>query len=230
MGVSMIVLLATLQSFDVFASQRRPSDARHRRQRPGALGHGPHRARPARRVADPARDARPTSSTPSRTPRARASSACASRGNRALRHVDGDVRYAGGADHRPARAARRSRRCESTSSTAFTYDGATSSATPATVKNVGLTFSLDASGGGKTASSTLKASAARRSAGTLPITHDDLDATCNASGALLSLGVSLADYGALTVTYASTGGISLGTAERQRRCRSPRASRRSSRR
>ena len=42
----------------------------------------------------------------------------------------------------------------STTSTAFTYDGASTSATPGTVKNVGITFSLDASGGGRTATST----------------------------------------------------------------------------
>jgi len=102
----------------------------------------------------------------------------------------------------------------STINTAFTYDGATSVATAAlsTIKNVGLTFSLDASAGGKTGSSTLKASAARRSAGTLPITDADLDADCNIDGtALLSLSASLPDYGALTVTYANTGGVSLGT-------------------
>jgi prepilin-type N-terminal cleavage/methylation domain-containing protein len=100
---------------------------------------------------------------------------------------------------------------KSTASTAFTYDGAASAATPALVKNVGITLSLDASKAGKTGSSTLKASAARRSAISLPITDRDLDATCNSGGALLSLGVSLPDYGPLTVTYADTGGVSLGT-------------------
>ncbi len=100
---------------------------------------------------------------------------------------------------------------KSTASTAFTYDGASSSASPATVKNVGITLSLDASKAGKTGSSTLKASAARRSANTLPITDGDLDAVCNTGGALLSLGVSLPEFGPLTVTYANTGGVSLGT-------------------
>jgi type II secretory pathway pseudopilin PulG len=99
----------------------------------------------------------------------------------------------------------------STSSTAFSYDGASSSATPALVKNVGLTFGLDASGGGKSSASTLSASAARRAAGTLPITGGDVGVTCNSSGALLSLGVGLPGTGALTVTYANSGGISLGT-------------------
>ncbi|MEA2193255.1 MAG: hypothetical protein QOI73_3376 [Solirubrobacteraceae bacterium] len=103
---------------------------------------------------------------------------------------------------------------KSTASTAFTYDGATSVAASALkdVKNVGLTLSLDASAGGKTGSSTLKASAARRSSGTLPVTDADIDVDCNTSGtALLSLSASLPDYGALTVTYANSGGISLGT-------------------
>jgi type II secretory pathway pseudopilin PulG len=101
---------------------------------------------------------------------------------------------------------------KSTTTTAFTYDGASSSATPALVKNVGLTFSLDASGGGKTASSTLRASAARRSAGTMQLTDEDLDATCNDSGALLSLSASIpGTTGAVTVTYAGDGGVAVGT-------------------
>jgi len=100
---------------------------------------------------------------------------------------------------------------KSTASTAFTYDGASSSATPALVKNVGLTFGLDASQGGRTATSTLQASAARRSAGSLPVTDDDLEADCNAGGALLSLSADLLGLGPLSVTYADDGGISLGT-------------------
>jgi len=99
---------------------------------------------------------------------------------------------------------------KSTSSTGFTYDGVSSSATPALVKNVGLTFSLDATHADRAASSTLKASAARRSAGSLPITDDDLDADCNENGALLSLSADLAFLGPLTVTYATDGGVSLG--------------------
>ena len=99
---------------------------------------------------------------------------------------------------------------KSTASTGFTYDGAASSATPALVKNVGLTFSLDATQADRAATSTLKASAARRSAGSLPITDDDLDADCNENGALLSLSADLAFLGPLTVTYADDGGVSLG--------------------
>jgi prepilin-type N-terminal cleavage/methylation domain-containing protein len=103
---------------------------------------------------------------------------------------------------------------KSTASTAFTYDGASSSATPATVKNVGLTFSLDASGGSSAnATSTLRASAARRAAGTLPLPEGEgsLDTVCNASGALLSLSANVPNAGTLSVTYANDGGISLGT-------------------
>jgi type II secretory pathway pseudopilin PulG len=98
----------------------------------------------------------------------------------------------------------------STADTAFTYDGAASSANPALVKDVGLTFSLDAGHGGVAASSTLQASAARR-AGVLALTDNDLKATCNASGALLSLGAGLPGIGSLTVTYATSGGQSLGS-------------------
>lgn len=103
---------------------------------------------------------------------------------------------------------------KSTANTAFSYDGAASVATGAlsTIKNVGITLSLDATKGGKAGSSTLKASAARRSSGTLPITQADLPVKCNPDGtAFLSLGASLADYGPLTVTYADTGGVAIGT-------------------
>ncbi|MEJ7785771.1 MAG: prepilin-type N-terminal cleavage/methylation domain-containing protein [Solirubrobacteraceae bacterium] len=103
---------------------------------------------------------------------------------------------------------------QSTANTAFSYDGATASATPALVKNVGLTFSLDATQAGKTATSTLRASAARRSAGTLPTTPDDVVPICNAGGALLTLSVNAAgaaSLGPLTVTYATATGVSLGT-------------------
>lgn len=100
---------------------------------------------------------------------------------------------------------------KSTANTAFTYDGASSSATPALVRNVGLTFSLDTSGAGRTGSSTLRASAARRAAGTLATGPDPIVPICNSSGALLSLSASLGDLGPLTVTYANDGGVSLGT-------------------
>lgn len=102
---------------------------------------------------------------------------------------------------------------KSTTSTAFTYDGASSSASPGLVKNVGLTFSLDASGAGRTASSTLKASAARRAASALPVTDEDLDVVCNDAGALLSLSASIPGVTTpVTVTYSGTdGGIAVGT-------------------
>jgi hypothetical protein len=103
---------------------------------------------------------------------------------------------------------------KSTANTAFSYDGATSVATAAlsTIKNVGLTLSLDASSAKRIGSSTLKASAARRSAGILPITKEDLPVKCNPDGtAFLSLSATLPDYGPLTVTYANTGGIAIGT-------------------
>lgn len=101
---------------------------------------------------------------------------------------------------------------KSTTSTAFTYDGASSSLTPALVKNVGLTFSLDSSAAGKTSSSTLRASAARRSAGTMQLTDEDLNTVCNDTGALLSLSASIpGTTGAVSVTYANDGGVAVGT-------------------
>lgn len=93
----------------------------------------------------------------------------------------------------------------STGDTAFTYDGASTSQTPALVRNVGLTFSLDASGGGRPGSSTLTASVTRRSAGTLYGDDHDLDAECRPDGgALLHVGVQ----DVLGVTYSVDGGIS----------------------
>lgn len=100
---------------------------------------------------------------------------------------------------------------KSTSATGFTYDGATSAATPGTVKNVGLTFGLNVTQAGQTATSTLRASAARRAAGRLPVTSDDLNGQCNAAGALLTLGASVGEFGPVTVTYANDGGIAIGT-------------------
>ena len=104
---------------------------------------------------------------------------------------------------------------KSTTGTAFTYDGATSAAIPGAVKNVGLTFGLTTTQAGKTAASTLRASAARRSGSEpLPVGGDDVVPTCNAAGALLTLSVNAtgaAALGPLTVTYATTGGITIGT-------------------
>lgn len=104
---------------------------------------------------------------------------------------------------------------KSTTGTAFTYDGATTAATPGLVKNVGLTFGLTIEQAGKTATSTLRASAARRAAtAALPIDDDDVVPTCNAAGALLTLSASAtgsAGLGPVTVTYATTGGVTIGT-------------------
>lgn len=99
--------------------------------------------------------------------------------------------------------------------TAFTYDGAASSAAPATVRTVGLTFDVDATAAGKTARSTLRAgSTLRRTSGQLAIGGgggNPLPVTCNSSGALISLdaaatsGLSIAG-----VTYTSSTGAALG--------------------
>ncbi|MCW3011944.1 MAG: hypothetical protein JWO90_2348 [Solirubrobacterales bacterium] len=96
--------------------------------------------------------------------------------------------------------------------TAFTFDGAATSATPATVRSVGITLDVDAGRGGRTASSTLRASATvRRSAGQLAVGDGDIRADCNTSGALLTLDVAgIGAAGPLNVTYTSTGGVQLG--------------------
>jgi prepilin-type N-terminal cleavage/methylation domain-containing protein len=102
---------------------------------------------------------------------------------------------------------------KSNATTAFSYDGAATAATPSKVKNVGLTLSLEATSTSKSTTSTLQASAARRAAGTLPLPEGDggLDSTCNASGALLSLSANIPNAGTLSVTYENDGGIAIGT-------------------
>lgn len=78
-----------------------------------------------------------------------------------------------------------------TASPLFRYDSATAATAPGTVRSVGLSFSLDASGGGRSAASTLQASAFLRSqAERAPIVDDgDIQATCTPSGPLLNFGL-----------------------------------------
>lgn len=102
-----------------------------------------------------------------------------------------------------------------TSATAFTYDGAASSASPATVRSVGLSLGLSAAGNGETSTSVLRAGATvRRAAGTLPLTSDDVVPTCNAAGVLLTLSAAATSspgLGTLGVTYRNTAGALLGS-------------------
>jgi prepilin-type N-terminal cleavage/methylation domain-containing protein len=93
---------------------------------------------------------------------------------------------------------------KSTSSTAFTYDGASSSSTPTLVKNVGLTISLDSSANGRTGSSVLRASVSRRSSGTLPLKDDDVIVTCDSGGALLTLSAGLPGVAGMSVSYSAS--------------------------
>lgn len=210
MSISLIVLFATLQSFDLFTSnaaqQTRVTDANDQVRRT------------MERTVNDLRGASVIVRADATDLVYRVPDALGHRTERLC--VASDYVYRSSSVTAAAPAAAPTAACatgtkiatlKTTSGTAFSYDGASSSPTPALVKNVGLTFSLDASGGGKTASSTLKASAARRSAGSLPITDDDLDTVCNATGALLSLGASVPNVGALTVTYANDGGIAIGT-------------------
>lgn len=100
------------------------------------------------------------------------------------------------------------------SSTAFSYDGASSVAATdlPSIKNVGLRLSLDTTRPSRPGSSTLEASAARRSAAMLPITDADINTDCQAAtnNPLLSLDAGIPNVAGLKVTYATTGGVTLG--------------------
>lgn len=93
--------------------------------------------------------------------------------------------------------------------TPFTYDSVVAPANSAVVRNVGLTFSLRAVGGGRSAISTLSASAARRSAGILNLSDSEIHDTCGTGGvARLDLAVSIPGVGSqLKAVYSSDGGI-----------------------
>lgn len=208
--LSLVVLLATLQSFDVFTSnaaqQTRTTDANDQVRRT------------MERVVNDLRGASVIVRASASDLVYRVPDALGYRTERLC--VASDYLYGSSSVTVAAPAAAPTAACDtatklatlkSTSSTAFTYDGAASAATPALVKNVGLTFGLDASGGGRTGSSTLQASAARRSASGLPITDDDLDTVCNAAGAFLSLSADVPNVGQMTVTYANDGGVAIGT-------------------
>ena len=91
----------------------------------------------------------------------------------------------------------------------FRYDSATAS----DVRSVGLTIALDAGNGGRTDTSTLRASTFVRSKGEIAaaIDDDDLAATCDDAGEptlTLSSGV-----GPFTVTYTDLDGNSLGSTD-----------------
>jgi len=107
---------------------------------------------------------------------------------------------------------------KSTTRTAFSYDGSSAPATPATVKNVGLTFSLDASGTGGSRSSTLRSSAAvRRTVATLPVGPPDVPVSCSEAGPVIEIGIGAAydedvqvdGVGSLTVSYTTNTGLTI---------------------
>ncbi len=208
--ISLVVLLATLQSFDVFTSnaaqQTRSTDANDQVRRT------------MERVVN---DLRGASTIVEAAPTELVYRVPDKLGHRTERLcLDANYLYGSSSVTATVPAAAPTALCstgtrlatlKSTSTTAFTYDGAASSATPKLVKNVGLTFSLDASGGGRTASSTLRASAARRSATGLPITEDDLIPKCTTLGTFLSLSAEVPNVGEMSVTYMTDGGIAIGT-------------------
>lgn len=88
----------------------------------------------------------------------------------------------------------------------FTYD----SPSPASVRNVGLTFALDAGNAGRSHRSTLRASAfVRAQSETAPaVDEDDIATTCSSSG-VPTLTLST-EAGPLTVSYADMNGNPLG--------------------
>jgi prepilin-type N-terminal cleavage/methylation domain-containing protein len=95
----------------------------------------------------------------------------------------------------------------------FDYDGAASSSAPGKVRAVGISISLDSGAAGRKGSSTLRASAVvRRTAGLLAVDASDIDVACTPTGPQLSLGVDVPlALGPVSVTYASDGGLALGT-------------------
>ena len=96
----------------------------------------------------------------------------------------------------------------SASNPMFRYDSATASA----VRSIGVTVSLDAGNGGRTDVSTLRASTFVRSKTetAAAVGDDDLTTTCNSSGQpTLTLSSSV---GPLTVNYTDIDGHSLGSA------------------
>ena len=209
-SLSLIVLLATLQSFDMFTSntahQMRVTDANEQVRRT---------------MERTVNDLRGASVILRATATDLVYAVPATTGTRVERlcvmsdHLHGSRTTTAGAPTAPATACSAGTKLatlKSTTNTAFAYDGASTSTTPALVKNVGLTFSLDAGGGGKTGSSTLRASAARRSAGAMLLTDDDVGTTCNDTGALLSLSASIPGATTpVTVTYSTESGVAIGT-------------------
>jgi type II secretory pathway pseudopilin PulG len=96
----------------------------------------------------------------------------------------------------------------STSNPMFRYDAATASA----VRSIGVTISLDAGNGGRTDTSTLRASTFVRakSETAAAVDDDDLTTSCNSSGQpTLTLSSSV---GPLTVNYTDIDGHALGSA------------------
>ena len=105
--------------------------------------------------------------------------------------------------------------------TAFTYDGATTTAAPANVKNVGLTLSLDASGGGKTGRSVLRASAAvRTTVARLAIDPNDVKVTCAPATSGQTVTTPTVQLAAKTGLFADAGPLTSPTSPTARR-RSP---------
>ncbi len=211
MGLSLIVLFATLQSFDAFSSeasrQSRLTDANDQVQ---AMMDRTVRDLRGASVIVVGAATNLVYSVPD-SAGVRTERICVESGQ--LYGFTQVTAAAPGAPTAACSTGTKLARLKSTANTAFTYDGASAAATPATVKNVGLTFSLDATQRGRPGSSTLKASAAvRRTAAMLPISDDDIEVGCSPAGPIVQVGIGLGlaeDVGPLTVTFTGDGGLSL---------------------
>jgi len=93
----------------------------------------------------------------------------------------------------------------------FSYD----STTPAMVKSVGVRLTVDASGAGKTQSTTLRSAAFLRTRMEVspPVSNRDVSAVCNTNGQglTLTLGVTADDSGPLTIVWKDSNGQTLGS-------------------
>ena len=216
MGISLVVLMATLVTFDGFTSQRRAPDARHRRQRPGApvmdrtvadlrgassccarapgISSTRSRSRPATRVQRLCVDTR-------RALRAAAVTAGTPRGDRPPEPCPSGDKV----------AALKSRTCDSGNSrqpdcaydSAIAGDRARTSASRSPRREQRPASPV---------TSTLRASASSAPLRQRAADHRRATSTRRATrgGRLLSLGV-LSAFGPLTVTYTNTDGVALGT-------------------
>lgn len=219
MTIGIVVLLAVLQTFDVFTAsageQQRSTDADAQARRAMALTVTDLRGAATLKVADPNNVTYTVSEANSVT-----------RLIRLCLAPDGFVyRYASTTTLTVPTACASGTRMTSlkalndAASPLFRYDGASSSGTPERVRNVAINIRLDASTTQRKRRSSLQSSVVlRKAVGSLPVAPEDILIDCTASGnasqpttslVQLAAGVSQ-DLGPVTVTYATTTGVTLG--------------------